>query len=52
MNTTDKIIKEFRRRFTFAIQVNDNQLIGVAIAGRPVARLLDDGKTLEILRNF
>jgi hypothetical protein len=27
-----------------------NKLIGVAITGRPVARLLDDGKTLEILR--
>jgi len=25
-------------------------LVGVAIAGRPVARLLDDGLTLEILR--
>lgn len=28
----------------------DGQLVGVAIAGRPVARKLDDGKTLEILR--
>lgn len=26
------------------------QLVGVAIAGRPVARLLDDGQTLEITR--
>ncbi|MGI5828480.1 MAG: XF1762 family protein [Patescibacteria group bacterium] len=26
------------------------KLVGVAIAGRPVARLLDNGKTLEILR--
>jgi hypothetical protein len=26
------------------------KLVGVAIAGRPVARRLDDGKTLEILR--
>jgi len=29
---------------------NEDELIGVAIAGRPVARLLDDGKTLEITR--
>lgn len=28
----------------------DGQLVGVAIAGRPVARLLDNGKTLEIVR--
>lgn len=28
----------------------DGKLIGVAIAGRPVARKLDDGKTLEVLR--
>lgn len=35
----------------FAIGLEeDNRLIGVAICGRPVARLLDNGKTLEILR--
>jgi hypothetical protein len=28
----------------------DGRLVGVAIVGRPVARKLDDGKTLEILR--
>jgi hypothetical protein len=28
----------------------DGKLVGVAIAGRPVARKLDDGKTLEVLR--
>lgn len=28
----------------------DGKLVGVAIAGRPVARRLDDGRTLEILR--
>ena len=28
----------------------DGKLVGVAIAGRPVARRLDDGKTLEVLR--
>jgi hypothetical protein len=26
----------------------DGKLVGVAVAGRPVARRLDDGKTLEI----
>lgn len=35
----------------FAIGLTeDSELIGVAIAGRPVARLLDNGKTIEILR--
>jgi hypothetical protein len=28
----------------------DGKLVGVAIAGRPVASRLDDGKTLEVLR--
>lgn len=28
----------------------DGKMVGVAIAGRPVARRLDDGKTLEVLR--
>jgi hypothetical protein len=28
----------------------DGKLVGVAIAGRPVARRLDDGQTIEILR--
>jgi hypothetical protein len=35
----------------FAIGVeHEGKLVGVAIAGRPVARRLDDGKTLEVLR--
>jgi len=35
----------------FAIGLMEgNELIGVAIAGRPVARMLDDGETIEILR--
>ena len=35
----------------FAIGLkNENELIGVAIVGRPLARLLDNGKTAEILR--
>lgn len=28
----------------------DGQIVGVAIAGRPVARGLDDGRTLEVTR--
>lgn len=28
----------------------ENELVGVAIAGRPIARLNDDGLTLEVLR--
>jgi hypothetical protein len=28
----------------------DDELVAVAMAGRPVARLLDDGRTLEVLR--
>lgn len=39
------------RGFKFAIGLmKGKELIGVAIAGRPVARMLDDGKTIEILR--
>lgn len=36
-------------RFSIGIQDGD-ELIGVAIVGRPVARLLDDGLTAEITR--
>jgi len=37
-------------RFTLGLQNDDGMLIGVAVAGLPIARKLDDGKTLEILR--
>jgi hypothetical protein len=30
--------------------VQDGKLVGVAVTGKPVARRLDDSKTLEILR--
>jgi hypothetical protein len=30
--------------------VHDGKLVGVAVAGRPVARPLDNGKTIEVLR--
>lgn len=37
--------------YRFAVGAADGeQLVGVAIAGRPVARMLDDGHTLEIVR--
>src|SRR5262245_20562927 len=36
-------------KFAIACQA-DGKLVGVAIAGRPVARRLDDGRTLEVLR--
>ena len=34
----------------FCVGVADEDVCGVAIAGRPVARRLDDGETIEILR--
>jgi hypothetical protein len=38
-------------RAKFALGVSDgDQLVGVAIVGRPVARLLQDGYTAEVLR--
>lgn len=36
-------------KFSIGLQ-HDGRLIGVAIAGRPVARHLDDGLTLEVCR--
>lgn len=36
-------------KFCISVKV-DGDVCGVAIAGRPVARMLDDGLTLEILR--
>ena len=35
----------------FAVGVSDGaQLVGVAIVGRPVARMMDDGQTAEVVR--
>jgi hypothetical protein len=34
----------------FCVAVADQNLRGVAIAGRPISRVLDDGATVEILR--
>lgn len=36
-------------KFCLAVS-NDNNIIGVALVGRPVARFLDDGWTLEVCR--
>ncbi len=36
--------------FRVAIETADKELIGVIMVGRPVARMLDDGYTVEILR--
>lgn len=36
-------------KFSLALYDND-ELCGVAIVGRPVSRILDDGSTLEVLR--
>ena len=36
-------------KFSIGVQ-SDNQLVGVAICGRPVSRFLDDGLTLEVNR--
>ena len=37
-------------KFSVAVEDEDGTLRGVAIVGRPVARQLDDGRTLEVLR--
>jgi len=36
-------------RFALGVEEN-NKIVGIAICGRPVARLLDDKRTLEVLR--
>lgn len=36
-------------KFCIGVEL-DEQLVGVAICGRPVSRYLDDGKTLEVNR--
>lgn len=37
--------------YRFAVGVaNDGKLVGVAMAGRPVSRHLDDGQTIEVTR--
>ena len=36
-------------RFRIGVEL-DGKLVGVAVAGRPVARILDDGSTIEVTR--
>jgi hypothetical protein len=35
---------------SIGLATEDGTLIGVGIAGRPIARALDDGRTIELLR--
>ena len=37
-------------KFRIGCANDDGDLIGVVMVGRPVSRMLDDGKTLEVLR--
>ena len=37
-------------KFCVAVESSDREIVGVAIVGRPVARKLDDGFTLEVTR--
>lgn len=37
-------------KFGVGVATDDGELVGVAMAGRPVARMLDDGRTLEVIR--
>lgn len=39
-----------RDKFRLAAMDDDGNLVGVVQVGRPVSRVLDDGKTLEVLR--
>ncbi|MDD6762831.1 MAG: hypothetical protein PUD92_04210 [Clostridiales bacterium] len=58
LKTANEFIKQYHRHSLptiggkFAIACyNDNRLCGVAVCGRPTARKLDNGLTLEIYRN-
>jgi len=57
ISTANRFVANFHRHnrkvtgAKFAIGLTeDSELIGVAIAGRPIARMLNNGKTIEILR--
>lgn len=58
LKDANEYVKKFHRHNLptvggkFAVACYDNErMCGVAICGRPTARKLDDGKTLEIYRN-
>lgn len=57
LKTANAFVQQYHRHHKptrghkFSIGVSDNgALVGVAICGRPVARRLDDGYTLEVNR--
>ena len=58
LRQANQFIKEHHRHLNssirgwkFGIAVNDGKnIVGVAVAGRPVSRMLDDGYTLEVVR--
>lgn len=57
-NQVNEYIKKHHRhhkppagyKFAIGLENENNQLVGVIVAGRPVARIADDGKTLEVTR--
>lgn len=57
LRDANKFVAQFHRhnkkvqgaKFAIGLQEGD-ELIGVAIAGRPVARMLDNSRTIEVLR--
>ena len=57
LSEAQEFVRSFHRHnkppigHVFSIGVSDGtELVGVAICGRPVARMLDDGRTLEVTR--
>lgn len=57
LSEAQEFVRSFHRHnkppigHVFSIGVSDGSaLVGVAICGRPVARMLDDGETLEVTR--
>jgi hypothetical protein len=58
LKTANSYVKEFHRhnktctghRFSIGALDKNNNIVGVAIIGRPVARMLDDGLTAEVNR--
>ncbi|MEV6927041.1 XF1762 family protein [Dactylosporangium sp. NPDC051485] len=47
---TDSHRRPAGHKYSIGVAGQDNLLAGVAVIGRPVARLLDDGHTLEVTR--
>ncbi len=56
LKEANKFVTSFHRHLKatrggrFAIGADQNGLVGVAIVGRPIARMLDDGTTAEVTR--